>query len=101
MKKSISTILILLAVINIFAICATTISFAGDMEDVIPSAPENFVAVNSATGVNISWTPVENTAGYKVYRSEIDGEYEEIADIRGFAENSFADTTATSGVEYK
>ena len=101
MKKSISTILILLAVINIFAICATTISFAGDMEDVIPSAPENFVAVNSATGVNISWTPVEQTAGYKVYRSEIDGEYEEIADIRGFAENSFVDTTATSGVEYK
>ena len=101
MKKSLSAILILLAVINIFAICATTISFAGDIEDVIPSAPENFVAVNSATGVNISWSPVENTAGYKLYRSEIDGEYEEIADIRGFAENSFTDITAQSGAEYK
>ncbi len=101
MKKTLSAILILLAVINIFAIGATTLSFAGDIEDVIPSAPENFVAVSSATGVNISWSPVENTAGYKVYRSENNGEYEEIANIRGFAENSFTDTTAQSGTEYK
>ena len=101
MKKSLSALLILIAVINIFAICVTTSSFAGDLEDVIPSAPENFVAVNSATGVNISWSPVENTAGYKLYRCEIDGEYEEIADIRGFGENSFTDEAAKSGTEYK
>ena len=101
MKKSLSAVLILLAVMNIFAICATTLSFAGDIEDVIPSAPESFVAVNSATGVNISWSPVENTAGYKLYRCEPDGEYEEIADIRGFAENSYTDSTAQSGTEYK
>ena len=101
MKKSFSAVLILLAIINVFAICSTTVSFAGDIEDVIPSAPENFVAVSSATGVNISWSPVENTAGYKIYRSEIDGEYEELVDIRGYAENTFTDTTAKSGVEYK
>ncbi len=101
MKKSLSAILILLAVINIFAIYATTFSFAGDIEDVIPAAPENFVAVNSATGVNISWSSVEDTAGYKLYRSESNGEYEEIADIRGFAETSYTDTTAQSGTEYK
>lgn len=101
MKKSLSSILILLAIINIFAIYATTFSFAGDIEDVIPSSPENFVAVNSATGVNISWSSVENTAGYKVYRSENNGEFEEIANIRGFAETSYTDTTAQSGTEYK
>ena len=101
MKKSLSAVLILLAVINIFAICSTTVSFAMNMADAIPAAPENFVAVNSATGVNISWLPVESTAGYKLYRCEFDGEYEEIADIRGFTENSFTDTTAQSGVEYK
>lgn len=101
MKKTLSYILILLALINIFAMCATTLSFAGDITDVIPTAPENFVAVNSATGVNISWLPVENTAGYKLYRSTVDGEYEEIADIRGFAESSYTDATAQSGVEYK
>lgn len=101
MKKSLSSMLILLAIINIFAIYATTFSFAGDIEGVIPSAPENFVAVNSATGVSISWSPVENTAGYKVYRSENNGEYEEIANVRGFAENSFTDTTVQSGTEYK
>lgn len=101
MKKSVSVTLILLAIVNIIAIGLSTISFAGDIENVIPSAPENFAAVNSATGVNISWSPVENTAGYKIYRCEIDSEYEEIADIRGFAENSFTDTTAQSGTEYK
>ena len=101
MKKSISLALIILAVINVVAIGLTTVSFAGDIKDVIPSAPENFVAVNSATGVNISWLPVDDTAGYKLYRGTIDGEYQEIADIRGFAENSFTDTTAQSGVEYK
>lgn len=101
MRKSFSAVLILLAVINIFAICSTTLSFAGDIEDVIPSAPENFVAVNSSTGVNISWSSVENTAGYKLYRSEIGGEYEEVADIRGYKENSFTDENAKSGTEYK
>lgn len=101
MKKSLSAVLILLAVINICAICATTLSFAGDIEDVIPSAPENFVAVNTSTGVSITWVPVENTAGYKIYRCEAGGEYKEIADLRGFAENSFTDTTVASGTEYK
>ena len=101
MKKILSAALFLLAFVNIFAICATTVSFAGDMADVIPTAPQGFVAVNSATGVSITWEQVENTAGYKVYRQTSEGEYEEIADIRGFAETSFTDTSATSGVEYK
>ena len=101
MKKSLSSILILLAIINIFAIYATTFSFAGDIEDVIPVAPENFVAVNSATGVSISWSSVEGTAGYKLYRSENSGEYQEIANVKGFAEASYTDPTAESGTEYK
>lgn len=101
MKKSLSAALLLLAFINIFAICATTISFAGDMADVIPAAPENFVAVNSATGISITWEQVEDTAGYIIYRQEEGGEYEEIARIKGFAENSFTDTSAISGKEYK
>lgn len=101
MKKSLSAALILLALINIVAICATTFSFAGDINAVAPGTPENFVAVNSSTGVSITWVSVENTAGYKIYRSENGGEATEIADIRGFAENSFIDTTVKSGTEYK
>ena len=101
MKKSLSAALILLAIINILAICATTFSFAGDIDDVVPATPENFAAVNSSTGVSITWLSVENTAGYKIYRCENGGEPIEIADVRGFAENSFIDTTAKSGTEYK
>ena len=101
MKRSLSAALILLALINILAISATTFSFAGDIAEVAPSIPESFVAVNSATGVSITWHPVENGAGYKVYRCENGGELLEIADVRGFEENSFTDTTAKSGTEYK
>lgn len=101
MKKSLSAALLLLALINIVAICATTFSFAGDINAVAPGTPENFVAVNSATGVSITWVSVENTAGYKIYRSENGGEAAEIADVRGFAENSFIDTNVKSGTEYK
>ncbi len=101
MKKSVSVALILLAIINILAIGLTTLSFAGDLGDVIPAAPENFVAVNSATGVSITWEQVESTAGYKIYRCEAGGAYKEIADIRGFDENSYTDETVRSGREYK
>ncbi len=101
MKKSLSVALILLAVVNILAICATTFSFAGDVKRVVPDVPGNFATVNSATGVSITWTPVENSAGYKIYRCEIGGEYEELAVVKGFAENSYTDTTAKSGTEYK
>ncbi len=101
MKKSLSAALILLALINILAICATTFSFAGDIDAVAPSTPENFATVNSSTGVSITWLSVENTAGYKIYRCENGGEPVEIADVRGFAENSFIDTTVKSGTEYK
>ena len=101
MKKSLSAALILLALINILAISATTFSLAGDVEAVAPDTPESFNAVNSSTGVSITWTSVENTAGYKIYRAENGEEAIEIADVRGFAENSFIDTTAKSGTEYK
>ncbi len=100
MKKSLSAALILLAVINLLAICATTVSFAGDVADVIPSVPQNVAAVNSATGVSITWEQVEDVAGYKIYRCSEGEEYIELTDVRGFAENSFIDTTVQSGKEY-
>ena len=92
--------MILLAVINIFATCATTVSVAGDLQDVIPAAPECVSTVNSATGVVVTWQMVEETAGYKIYRCEPGAEYTQIADVRGFATTSYTDKTATSGKEY-
>lgn len=91
----------LLALINILAIGVTTFSFAADITEVAPDAPENFTAVNSATGVSLTWTSIGNTAGYKIYRSEFDGEFEEIADVKGFDKNAYIDTTSESGTEYK
>ncbi len=101
MKKSLSVAMILLAVINIIAICVTTFSFAGDINRVAPDTPENFATVNSATGVRITWSSVENSAGYKIYRCENETEYKEIAVVKGIAEKSYTDTTVKSGTEYK
>ncbi len=100
MKKSFSIALILLAIINIFAICATTVSVAGDAANVIPAVPENVVAVNSATGVSITWEQVDNTAGYKIYRCARDTQYIEIGVVRGYATTSFIDESVKSGKTY-
>ncbi|MGN1316806.1 MAG: polysaccharide deacetylase family protein [Acutalibacteraceae bacterium] len=100
MKKSFSAALILLALINVFIICATTVSFAADESNIVPAAPENIAAVNAATGVSVTWEQVDDTAGYRIYRCTNDGKYEQIGDVRGFAVNSFTDTTAVSGTEY-
>ena len=99
-KKSFSVALVLLALINVFIICATTVSFAADESDIVPAAPHNIAAVNAATGVSVTWEQVENTAGYKIFRCANDGEYEQIGDVRGFSANSFTDTTAVSGTQY-
>lgn len=101
MKKSLSAALILLAIVYIAAIGATTISFAADMADVVPEVPQNFAAVNSATGVSITWEQTADTAGYKIYRQEGSEEPEEIADIRGYEQVSYTDTSVKSGKEYK
>ncbi len=100
MKKSLSVALILLALVNIFAICATTVSFASDMSDVIPPAPQNVAVVNVSNGVSLTWEMVGDTAGYKIYRCSEGSEYTEIGDVRGFETVTFTDKTATSGVEY-
>lgn len=100
MKKKISAAMILLAMVNLFAICATTISFAGDMQNVVPVAPQNVAAVNTAKGVSVTWEQVKDTAGYKIYRCTDGGEYEEIGNVRGFESDSFTDATAKSGNTY-
>lgn len=100
MKKSLSVALIILALVNIFAICATTVSFAGDTLAELPLVPENIAAVNSSTGVSITWEQSEYAAGYKIYRSEDGNEYTQIGDVRGVSENSFTDTGTVSGTEY-
>jgi len=96
MKKLISLAMIALAIVNIFTIGATK----SDLENVVPAAPQNIVAVNTAKGVSVTWKQVDNTAGYKIYRCA-DGEaYQEIGYVRGFETLSFTDETVQSGKEY-
>ncbi len=96
MKKLFSTMLILLSVISFFA----TVSFASDISAVAPVTPEKVAVVNSSAGVNISWKQVENTAGYKIYRREADGEFAQIGEVKGSKTVAFTDTTVKSGKEY-
>ncbi len=100
MKKTVATTILIFLTATLLTLCGTSFSFAGDMKNVVPQAPEGVSAVNSATGVNISWSAVADTAGYKIYRAASQGEPTEIADVRGFAINSFTDKTAKSGEAY-
>lgn len=100
MKKTVSTAIFIFLTATLLTLCGTSFSFAGDMKNVIPEAPESLSAVNGATGVNVTWSGVPDTAGYKIYRADSHGEAVEIADVRGFAINSFTDKTAKSGEAY-
>lgn len=100
MKKSLSAALLLLSLLSILTICATTFSSAADLSDIIPDSPKNITAVNCANGVSISWKPVAETAGYKIYREGSNSEKTQIADIRGCDASTYTDTTVSSGKNY-
>lgn len=101
MKKRLSVTLIILAVLSFLTICSITSSAEGDLQSTIPTAPESVSAVNTATGVGLSWQPVDGTAGYKITRTPENGNPEEIAVVRGYDALSFTDTTVSSGKAYK
>ena len=102
MKRIISIAMILIAITNILTICATSLSISDGLRDEIPAVPQNLTCVNTAQGVSISWDTVENTAGYIIYRANAAEEASpsEIANVKGYAENTYVDTTAKGGAEY-
>lgn len=101
MKKRLSVTLIILAVLSFLTICSITSSAEGDLQNTIPTAPKSVSAVNTASGVGLSWQPVDGTAGYKITRTDENGNSKEIADIRGYETATFTDTAVSSGKVYK
>lgn len=101
MKKRFSAALIILAMLSFLMICSITSSAEGDLQNTIPTAPASVSAVNTASGVGLSWQTVDGTAGYKITRTDANGNIKEIADIRGYETVSFTDSTASSGKIYK
>lgn len=57
-------------------------------------------ASNTADGVKISWKPVSNCSGYKVYRKTEDGKYKRIATVKGAKKSYYTDKKAKSGTKY-
>ena len=101
MKRIISIAMILIAITNTLTICATSLSISDGLRDEIPAVPQNLTCVNTAQGVSISWDTVENTAGYIIYRANAAEEASpsEIANVKGYAENTYVDTTVKGGAE--
>ena len=57
-------------------------------------------AVNTASGVIISWEPVSNATGYYVYRKDNGGDYHAIGTISSSSTVSYSDTAVSSGTTY-
>ncbi len=57
-------------------------------------------AKNTSDGVKISWKPVSNCSGYKVYRKTEDGKYKRIATVKGATKSYYTDKKAKSGTKY-
>lgn len=73
--------------------------FSPVKSSVVLNQPE-FVQVqaSSATGVKLSWNPVDSATGYMVYRrSDVPGPYEAIASVRG---TTFNNINLTPGAVY-
>ncbi len=100
MKRILITAFFTIISIGLFTFCATSFSDGGELENIVPNAPECVSVNNSATGVSVVWSGIENTAGYKIYRSEGGGEFSLIADVKGYALNTFTDKTTVSGKSY-
>lgn len=100
MKKTLITAFFTIILIGLFTFCATSFSDGGSLENVVPEPPASVSADNSATGVSIVWSGVENTAGYKIYRATGEEDFSLIADVKGYALNTFTDKTALSGGAY-
>ncbi len=100
MKKSVITLIILLIVSGMFIFSTTSFSADTEMENIIPGIPANVTAINTPEGVGVYWDAVENTAGYKIYRSADGGEPQELQPVRGTDSASFTDTDVKSGVQY-
>ena len=65
----------------------------------IVAAPVLKSAANAATGVKVTWVKSAGAVKYRVYRKEGSGSWKKIADVGDV--NTYTDTTAVSGTEYK
>ncbi|MGN1316722.1 MAG: leucine-rich repeat protein [Acutalibacteraceae bacterium] len=55
---------------------------------------------NTADGIKLTWKPVSNCTGYKVYRKTENGAYTKIATLKGADISTYTDKKVTSGVKY-
>lgn len=64
------------------------------------ATPQLTKAVNTAKGVQITWTRESSGDGYKIYRRTAGKSWSEIADLSSNRTISYTDTTAASGTSY-
>lgn len=94
MKKSLSVALILLAIINILAVCVTTVSLAAD----IPAPTLSKTEVNYGN-VTVYWEKIKTADKYRVYRKTGDADWKYIGST-GEKYSSFKDDTVKNGRVY-
>ncbi len=76
-----------------------SISVSGEGRMTRPAIPAD-LAVSTTSGMTLTWSSVENVAGYKVYRSADNVTYTEIKAITPSTTLTYTDTTCGPGVTY-
>ena len=64
------------------------------------TTPPLLSAKNAKNGVQVSWTPTDNAAGYNIYRKTAKSKWEKIAYVTGENKKAFADKTAKNATTY-
>ncbi len=110
MKRKGKSLLLLLTTIGISfsmpaveAGAAVTTSVAGQVAaatTVTVPTPKLSSAVNTTSGVKVTWGKVTGATGYRVYRKTAGGSWSKIADVSSGSTVTYTDTKAASGTTY-
>ncbi len=99
MKKRLLNIITLICAVMLLCMEGVVFTYAGGGDLLV--APVELSVQNEADGVKISWSVVEKSVGYKLYRAKGESEPELLEYISGEESTFFKDETAESGVLYK
>ena len=85
-------------IISVFAMLATCAPITGFAANETSDVSKVTYIANTAVGVKINFSEVDNAGKYDVYRQTEGGEFQKIATVTG--SNSYIDKTAQNGVMY-
>ncbi len=73
---------------------------SGEKSFCIPAAPEELVLSNAASGIRLSWSPVDYAAAYRIFRSQSNGSWRQVKTVKSGVLTWTDAKAGRSGAEY-